>query len=279
MSARKSHPPRNGTFAPRAVEDDIEPTRVGTAPRTSDATRLTPEKEVGGSRDESATYASSQIRLDVIAGPDAGKSRRFRGVRMVVGRASECDFRVSDGSVSRRHLELVLSDECVLLRDLGTGNGTRVNGQRVGERVLRDQDQIAIGRTRFRFVDEGAAIRRARELELKETALRAAPDILPGTITAAGAATAPFPARPRDRRTVIIGAALLLVAIGVAIGFAVRPPRPELPAPPEAAPVPLDRARDEVGPALPPSPPAAVPTRPAKSDKQKTPASAPRRKE
>ncbi len=113
--------------------------------------------------DENATRAGPPIHLQVLAGPDAGRKKRFRGVRMVVGRGRGCDFQLQDNSVSRRHLELVLGDAGVLLRDLGSGNGTRVNDQKVDEHKLQDGDEVALGKTRFRFVDEVAAFERLKE--------------------------------------------------------------------------------------------------------------------
>jgi pSer/pThr/pTyr-binding forkhead associated (FHA) protein len=128
-----------------------------------------PEDDVGLAQDDEeeepseATRAGPPIQLRIVAGPDAGRMRRFRGVRMVIGRAPGCDWRLSDGSISRRHLELVLGDNGVLLRDLGSGNGTVVNAEKVAEAQLEDGDEIVIGATRISFVDELAALRREQE--------------------------------------------------------------------------------------------------------------------
>lgn len=115
--------------------------------------------------DEQATRSGPPIHLEVISGPDQGRKKRFRGVRMVVGRTDGCDFKLEDNSVSRRHLELVLGDAGVMLRDLGSGNGTRVNDDKVNEKLLEDGDEISIGKTRFRFVDELAALQKKKEAE------------------------------------------------------------------------------------------------------------------
>lgn len=120
--------------------------------------------------DENATRAGPPIKLEIFGGPDAGKRRRFKGARMVIGRTPGVDLRLKDQSVSRRHIELVQGSEGVLLRDLGSGNGTKVNGARVAEKMLEHGDEIHIGKTKIRFVDEVAAFRKAREATEKKEA-------------------------------------------------------------------------------------------------------------
>jgi pSer/pThr/pTyr-binding forkhead associated (FHA) protein len=124
-----------------------------------------PEAQEDEPEDENATRAGPPIHLEVISGPDQGKTRRFRGIRMVIGRTQECEFKLSDNSVSRRHVELVLGDAGVLLRDLGSGNGTKVNGARVSEKMLQDGDEISLGKTRLRYVDELVALRKREAQE------------------------------------------------------------------------------------------------------------------
>ena len=116
-----------------------------------------------------ATRAGPPISLHVIEGPDAGKKKRFKTVRMVVGRGKDVDLRLTDQSVSRRHLELIHGDNGTLLRDLGGASGTKVNDERCEERVLKHNDEIEIGRTVLKFVDELEAVKLLRaEQEAKE---------------------------------------------------------------------------------------------------------------
>jgi hypothetical protein len=71
--------------------------------------------------------------------------------QITLGRSAECDCLLSDPSVSRRHAELRRDGDRWLLRDLGSRNGTRVNGLRVtGETEVRPGDAIALGALRFR---------------------------------------------------------------------------------------------------------------------------------
>ncbi len=68
--------------------------------------------------------------------------------RVVLGRSRECDIRVADGNVSRRHCEVVQeSPTAWALVDLGSTNGTEVNGRRVDRVRLVDGDRITVGST------------------------------------------------------------------------------------------------------------------------------------
>jgi pSer/pThr/pTyr-binding forkhead associated (FHA) protein len=74
----------------------------------------------------------------------------LRGV-VVIGRAVGCDIRLNDLHVSRRHCELRPGRGEYRLVDLGARNGVFVNGRRVYECGLHDEDVIRIGHRRFAF--------------------------------------------------------------------------------------------------------------------------------
>src|SRR5262245_42109041 len=82
-----------------------------------------------------------------------GRAVPLTADRVVIGRSRECDIRVDDGNVSRRHVEVVregASDWLVV--DLGSTNGTEVNGRKVQRRTgLEDGDRITIGSTELVF--------------------------------------------------------------------------------------------------------------------------------
>ena len=63
----------------------------------------------------------------------------------LVGRQDDCDLQLDHKSVSKMHCVLVKADGMLFLRDLGSTNGTRVNGQRVRRAALMSEDQITIG--------------------------------------------------------------------------------------------------------------------------------------
>ncbi|MGZ6793784.1 MAG: FhaA domain-containing protein, partial [Mycobacteriales bacterium] len=65
----------------------------------------------------------------------------------VIGRGADADLQLTDTGVSRRHAEVRVADGQVELHDLGSTNGTRVNGQPVGSATLADGDRITVGTT------------------------------------------------------------------------------------------------------------------------------------
>src|SRR5271157_5199213 len=69
---------------------------------------------------------------------------------ILVGRNEECDLRLNHKSVSKLHCVIVKTDGLLLLRDLGSTNGTRVNGQRIRRAALLPNDQISIANYKFR---------------------------------------------------------------------------------------------------------------------------------
>src|SRR5436309_6814924 len=68
----------------------------------------------------------------------------------IVGRKEDCDVRLDHKSVSKMHCVIVKTDGLLLLRDLGSTNGTRVNGQRVRRAALLPNDQLTIAHFKFR---------------------------------------------------------------------------------------------------------------------------------
>ena len=69
----------------------------------------------------------------------------------VIGRSSDADVRVDDANVSRRHAEVRRIGDGYSLVDLGSTNGTEVNGQRIQETALMNGDVISVGTTRITF--------------------------------------------------------------------------------------------------------------------------------
>jgi pSer/pThr/pTyr-binding forkhead associated (FHA) protein len=69
---------------------------------------------------------------------------------VVVGRKEDCDVRLEHKSVSKLHCVIIKTDGLLILRDLGSTNGTRVNGTRVRRASLLPNDQLTIAHFRFR---------------------------------------------------------------------------------------------------------------------------------
>ncbi len=82
---------------------------------------------------------------------DEGADIPLMPAPMIVGRHPRCDARLAARKVSRRHCCLVPSGGEVVVRDLGSTNGTWINGLRVDEGRLRPGDELAIGGLRYRL--------------------------------------------------------------------------------------------------------------------------------
>jgi pSer/pThr/pTyr-binding forkhead associated (FHA) protein len=63
----------------------------------------------------------------------------------VIGRRKDCDLRIPLMAVSKRHCQLILDDETLKIRDLGSRNGTYLNDKRIEEATARAGDNIKIG--------------------------------------------------------------------------------------------------------------------------------------
>lgn len=70
---------------------------------------------------------------------------------VLIGRHPECDARIDLPKVSRRHCCVAQVYDRIVIRDLGSRNGVRVNGRIVDEIVLEDGDEIAVGPLIFRL--------------------------------------------------------------------------------------------------------------------------------
>jgi pSer/pThr/pTyr-binding forkhead associated (FHA) protein len=93
----------------------------------------------------------------------------------LVGRKEDCDLRLPHKSVSKMHCVIVKTDGLLLLRDLGSTNGTRVNGQRVRRAALLPNDLLSIASFKFRVFlgpDESHAPagERTQQLDARELA-------------------------------------------------------------------------------------------------------------
>lgn len=91
--------------------------------------------------------------LVCVAGPDAGTVFLLGESTLEVGRAPECEIRLADGAVSRRHLELGLGPAGThRARDVGSRNRTRCNGRWLrSSRLLADGDLLTVGRSLLHY--------------------------------------------------------------------------------------------------------------------------------
>ena len=81
----------------------------------------------------------------------AGKRYPLSQSRTVIGRGSEADITVDDTGISRKHVEVIWDGNRAQVRDLGSTNGSQLNGQPVKKAILDPNSVITIGRTTIVF--------------------------------------------------------------------------------------------------------------------------------
>ena len=74
------------------------------------------------------------------------------GAMQVVGRAVQCDISIIDPTISRRHAELLPDATGLLVRDLGSSNGTFINGNKIAEQRASAGDHVTFGKLAFRLL-------------------------------------------------------------------------------------------------------------------------------
>jgi DNA-binding NtrC family response regulator len=100
------------------------------------------------------TRQSGRGHLLVVRGPDKGESIVLGATSVTLGSGGGADIRLSDPTVSRRHLLVMSSASGVVVRDLGSTNGSFVRGARFQELVLGFGSEIQIGETYLKYVPE-----------------------------------------------------------------------------------------------------------------------------
>ncbi len=132
-------------------------------------------------------WNSDSLPRFTIASPSdlRGTSLVLTAARQVLGRGADCDLRVDDAHVSLAHAMLTSSRDQTTVRDLGSKNGTLVNGVRIASpQVLRHGDVLRFGTVEARYEEPDladaptAVVRSVGSVDLEEdiaAALRAAP--------------------------------------------------------------------------------------------------------
>lgn len=115
--------------------------------RPADARREQPPK-ADARAGESARQVPPRVVLRGLAGRLVGKIMTLRG-RTVLGSAPDCDLVLDDTGMAPRHALIENTPDGLFLRDLGSAEGTWVNGILLRDAVLKPGDQIAFERNRF----------------------------------------------------------------------------------------------------------------------------------
>ncbi len=106
-------------------------------------------------------HSKGSAVFKVYPGSSREKTVRITLPETIIGRAGECHFRLDVPSVSRFHARVFARGHEYVIEDLGSTNGTFVNGVQVLRCVLRHSDQIQLGQAKIYFFEERACHRKA----------------------------------------------------------------------------------------------------------------------
>jgi pSer/pThr/pTyr-binding forkhead associated (FHA) protein len=98
--------------------------------------------------------------LQVVKGRSATTTLKLADAVTSIGRHDDCQIRIKSSQVSRRHCELFEAGGKLAIRDLGSSNGTFVNGKKIsGQQVLKSGDELTVGTVTLRVskLGQGAA--------------------------------------------------------------------------------------------------------------------------
>ena len=95
-----------------------------------------------------------------VSGSTFGKTFALHGT-MVVGRAAECEISIPTDEVSRRHAQLRAVSDGIHVEDLGSANGTFINGERVRQGLLKQGDELRLDTVRFTLIVPGQELQQA----------------------------------------------------------------------------------------------------------------------
>jgi pSer/pThr/pTyr-binding forkhead associated (FHA) protein len=96
--------------------------------------------------------------LQVVRGRSASTTLKLGDGVTSIGRHDDCLIRIKSSQVSRKHCELFEAADKLTLRDLGSSNGTFVNGKKVsGQQVLKHGDEVTVGAVTLRVARLGQA--------------------------------------------------------------------------------------------------------------------------
>src|SRR3954447_16570600 len=99
------------------------------------------------------------FQLMIVRGRGASETIKLGDGVTTVGRHDDCQLRIKSSQVSRKHCELFEKKGILLVKDLGSSNGTYVNGKRIqDQRVLEPGDELTIGQVKLKVGKLGEAL-------------------------------------------------------------------------------------------------------------------------
>jgi pSer/pThr/pTyr-binding forkhead associated (FHA) protein len=167
----------------------------------------------------------SSATIRVLNGPEQGREVSIPAPpgRLVLGRGDDADLTLADEDLSRSHAEIARDLSGVMLRDLGSKNGTFLGDEAIEKRRLRDGDEIRLGKTVLLFED--AAARHLSEIcsapeqsmELPTPPEEPEPEPEAEAADDSVAEAAPPPSRAPARRRAALGADVFIYVLAGAV--------------------------------------------------------------
>ena len=111
----------------------------------------------------------TSLTLRVLDGADRGHVYQDLDLPITVGREEGNDIQLNDERISRFHSKIQLDHDRMVLTDLGSTNGTKVNGEDIQLRILRYGDLIAVGRSVLLFGSREQIAKRLQDLRLNSS--------------------------------------------------------------------------------------------------------------
>ncbi|MEI7766381.1 MAG: FHA domain-containing protein [Phycisphaerae bacterium] len=96
-----------------------------------------------------------EVKLVMFKSDGQRRELVIRHSNMLIGRHTDCHLQIPLAQVSRKHCQVLVDDESVSVKDLGSSNGTFVNGSRVQAAELQPGDQLVVGPVIFTVVIDG----------------------------------------------------------------------------------------------------------------------------
>lgn len=110
------------------------------------------------------------MKLVVLAGAKQGTEIPLKKDKFVIGRASDCTLRAGSEAISRHHCAIVRREGGMTVRDLGSRNGTYLNGEKIdAETALKNGDVVRVGTLEFR-IDAAQDIKREKKPKVQSVA-------------------------------------------------------------------------------------------------------------
>jgi pSer/pThr/pTyr-binding forkhead associated (FHA) protein len=165
---------------------------------------------------------AAQYQLTMQSGPNPGKVFSLEGDDLTLGREAGNQIIINDAEISRRHARLYLQGGKYVIEDLGSTNGTFINGGRItGPHVLRPGEVISFGEqisVVFESVADPNATLMSAAKPVAAPPPRYAPPPAPAPAYASRAPESPAPVQPAANRTPLIIAGVVVLCVICACG-------------------------------------------------------------